>query len=758
MSKEPRPVYWRELDLLGFDKYWKYPHDDSAPIMWAEANNYIYRGRHVARLLGGSFYSNPEIEVLDDLSDLNFQLEVVDLKGMIEKNRMIMELISESTIKFIYNTFLKYKNKVDLFHVSYSGGKDSEVNLDLVMRALPHSSFVVVFGDTMMEFPDTYEAVNKAKARCESEGVKFFVAKSTFTPQQTWKQFGPPTSTIRWCCSVHKTTPQLLLIRDLIGKDSFTEMAFVGVRAQESIKRSTYTDISYGTKHKGQFSCNPILEWGAAEVYLYLYQNNLPINKAYTKGLSRAGCLVCPMASRNSEHMRLRNYSEQVNGFISIIKDLNASDHTPDRIKSYVENSGWKVRKNGRDLTIADRLYEERSVDGTLTIKFKDSRKEWKEWSKTIGTLIERGEGEYTLTFRGTPFNFTISHFNEEFIIVNIKDTSRIDTEFFKRFRRIFRKSHYCVSCKVCEANCKHNNLHFSKDGSLSISNECIQCGDCLEVGNTGCLVYKSLWLSTNTTTMKQKSLDCYATHAPQIDWFNQFVKFGDDFDTNHSLGNNMVPIFKRFLRETEVLKDKNQHGPLYDLFFKNGTEDSIIWSLMLVNAVHNSPLLNWYLRQFGFGVQYTQKYFTEILTNEGTVAQRSTKSIPNDLKKIMNLPMGTIGLGMADKGDKTTGFTFTRLPYHDVDPRIILYALYKYAEACGDFKQFTMSRLFDENIDSDGVSPIRIFGLEEEEMEKILKGLSINYPEFINATFTHDLDNITLKEEKNSADVLSLF
>ena len=32
-SKEPRPVYYRELDILGFDRYWNYPKDDSAPIM-----------------------------------------------------------------------------------------------------------------------------------------------------------------------------------------------------------------------------------------------------------------------------------------------------------------------------------------------------------------------------------------------------------------------------------------------------------------------------------------------------------------------------------------------------------------------------------------------------------------------------------------------------------------------------------------------------------------------------------------------------
>jgi len=42
--------------------------------------------------------------------------------------------------------------------------------------------------------------------------------------------------------------------------------------------------------------------------------------------------------------------------------------------------------------------------------------------------------------------------------------------------------------------------------------------------------------------------------------------------------------------------------------------------------------------------------------------------------------------------------------------------------------------------------------------MEKLLTGLSINYPEFINATFTLDLDNITLRSEKNAQDVLTLF
>lgn len=58
----------------------------------------------------------------------------------------------------------------------------------------------------------------------------------------------------------------------------------------------------------------------------------------------------------------------------------------------------------------------------------------------------------------------------------------------------------------------------------------------------------------------------------------------------------------------------------------------------------------------------------------------------------------------------------------------------------------------------TDGVSPTEIFGLDRNQMEKILNGLTINYPDFLNASFTLDLDNITLNSEKTSQDVLNLF
>jgi len=89
---------------------------------------------------------------------------------------------------------------------------------------------------------------------------------------------------------------------------------------------------------------------------------------------------------------------------------------------------------------------------------------------------------------------------------------------------------------------------------------------------------------------------------------------------------------------------------------------------------------------------------------------------------------------------------------------RVVLYSLYKFAEACDHYFQFTLTRLMDFSIESAGISPAQIFGLDRDEMETILNGLTAKYPEWINATFTHDLDKISLTEDKTSKNVLELF
>lgn len=759
-SKEPRPVYSRELDILGFDKYWNYDKDDSVPLMWAEANNYIYKGRLVAQTKGGTFFTAPVIKLIESPEPEGVKLSPVNIDLMVSKNEKLFEAFVSDTIKGAYNTYLSYKKKVDIFHVSYSGGKDSEVALDIVQRALPHDSFVVIFGDTGMEFPDTYKSVEIAKAKCKKEGIRFYVAKSHLKPIDSWKKFGPPAATIRWCCSVHKTTPQLLLIKDIVGKNAVTEMAFVGVRADESVRRSGYDYISYGTKHKGQYSCNPILTWSSAEVYLYIYANKLHLNEAYKRGNTRAGCLVCPMSANRNDYLNNLCYNESTQPLLDIIHDLDVADKgKEERIRSYIENNGWKARKNGRDLSIAPKDYDESIIGGNLVITFKNANNDWFQWLKTVGTyVIDESKGKVTIDTSDGQYYVDVVKLQEGYLrISTYNDNTPSRTLFLKKLRIVCRKSHYCVSCHVCMANCKYGNLHFDEKGKLTISDKCIKCGKCLDI-DTGCYVYKSLWLSKGLGNMnKKKSIDCYAAHGPKIEWFQEYVKLGNHFKTENSLGNNQVPAFNRFLRDSGVIIG-DAETKLGVMLRDSNLEDNNIWALMLANLAY-TPEVGWYISQFGFNEMIAQSSIVNTLSTTEGVSASALKSIPAALKRIAALPLKHVGFGFTEKSCKEDGGAkFIRTPWLTPSPEVILYSLYKFAEACDGYYQFTMSRLYDSNVESDGVSPVRIFGIEEEEMKKILKGLSINHPDFISVTFTLDLDNINLREDKTAHVVLDLF
>lgn len=254
-SKEPRPVYYKELDILGFDRYWNYAKNDAYPYMWAEANNYYYRGRLVAKTKGGSMCTAPEIVIVEEPEPNGMPLRFVDIPAMVEKNRDLLEKLAAETIKKIYNTYVQYMDKVDVFYVAFSGGKDSIVALDLVQRALPHNKFKVLFGDTGMEFPDTYDVVEAISQQCRENEIEFLRAKSELKPSDSWEMFGPPAVTNRWCCSVHKTGPQVVLLREYLGNRNFRGMAFTGIRGDESATRSEYDDVSLGKKVRGQYSC-----------------------------------------------------------------------------------------------------------------------------------------------------------------------------------------------------------------------------------------------------------------------------------------------------------------------------------------------------------------------------------------------------------------------------------------------------------------------------------------------------------------------
>lgn len=784
-SKEPRPVYYKELDILGFDKYWDYDKNDSFPYMWAEANNYYYRGRLVAKTKGGSLYTPPELVLIEDPEPEGYPLRFVDIPAMVDKNRQLMEQLVQETIKKIYNTFIEYQDKVDVFYVAFSGGKDSVVALDLVQRALPHNCFKVLFGDTGMEFPDKYETVEKIKQICAEEKIEFLQAKSKLKPENTWQIFGPPAVTIRWCCSVHKTTPQIMQLREVLQKPDFTGMAFTGVRGDESLSRSEYDAISYGGKHSGQYSCHPILEWNTAELFLYIYENGLTFNNAYKKGNTRAGCLVCPMSQGKHDYMKYKNYPDDTDLFINKIITTSGKNFSKENYDRFVEQGYWRTRKSGRELSFGHDKHVFEIVKGQNVITVQKKNEYWKEWAKTIGQVTSLGDGEFSIAYEGKSYAIrTIStqEGGEQFTFPNIEN-SKSDIKFLSLFKSVIIKSVYCVNCGYCAAECKSGCIDMAN--GVHISNQCKHCFSCHDI-YSHCLRYNSIKNRIGAKVMT--GLDRYYSFGIKENWLRVYFDYEGTSSFWKSDGDGEVPnkkkdAFLNFVKDAGLVdEDKSLKGKEYkyikykpnkfaEKMFSLGVDDESMWAYLMCNLVYaeDSEEFRWFIKNIPFSETSTPESIKlrldEVMENDKSGLGK--RNICDALKSfLIKTPFGKqLGLGsvidyeekVSSNGRETITLNyFVRGSWKNPDEKVILYALYKFAEACGNYRQFTLTRLLDTSVESAGISPTQIFGLNRETMEKILNGLTFNYPDLIEARFTLGLDNITLKSDKTANEILN--
>lgn len=336
----PRPVWFEELDLLGLDKLgYSYPRVE-APLMWAVNKQYYYRGELMFEAKGANIYDAPTI--IFQKGKETATMAPVDVETMLQRNSDQMFLLENEAIEFIRDTYIAYagvnrahdaikanqaidfealaekvekktkqkmavvkegcdsfdvvpldvanaegkrvllSTRIDRFIASFSGGKDSQVVLDLVTRAIPPTVFEVIYSDTGYELPpslDLYEEVQRYYGE-RFPALKFSIARNHEKVINYWDKIGSPSDSHRWCCSVMKTVPLYRTLKIEDNKQAKV-LAFEGVRAEESVKRNTYNRIGKGVKHSFVINSRPILNWNTTEIFLYLLQYSLPINQAF---------------------------------------------------------------------------------------------------------------------------------------------------------------------------------------------------------------------------------------------------------------------------------------------------------------------------------------------------------------------------------------------------------------------------------------------------------------------------------------------
>lgn len=760
-SKEPRPVYYKELDILGFDKYWSYQKKDIYPYMWAEANKYYYRGRLVAKTKGGSIYTAPEIIIIDDPEPNGEPLHFVDVPAMVEKNHNILGKLVQETIKKIYNCYSEYQKRADVFYVAFSGGKDSIVALDLVQRALPHNAFEVLFGNTDMEFPTTIRLADQVALYCNDKDIPFYTAKADIAATDTWDLFGAPARRLRWCCTVHKTAPVINKLCEIHGMKHIHSMMITGVRGDESPTRSDYDELSLGKKLPGQYSFHPILEWSSAEVFLYIFANNLPLNEAYKFGFNRVGCIMCPNSSEKHEYIKHECFPEIVSVFCDKIIANSKKDLSGDNAKRFLEIGGWKTRFSGRELKFSENErfeYEGNKRSHKFTVT--DLRPQWQTWYKAIGDLHKNSETEYLMQYDGI-IRRCILQQDENKTIFEIENNGKTKNsiEFIYYFKNVLAKTQYCIQCKACVAECPNRNIEMC-NGELSISDKCIHCHACLKILN-GCLYYNSVKGSKTVKTIK--GLNRYLSVGVDAEWVKEYLH-----DQSFEPGNRKTDVMFGLMNDAGITSHKKLTE--FGTFIQGCDIDSNrIWALLLCNLVY-SPAFGWYVHHIPFREKYIESNLLLDMGEDSSKKDGGKKArgeFWNGFKTILdtNKSFKEIGLGIPEIETKTNKngeikkkmISIIRLPWQNPDPLVILYSIYKFAEECGEYYQFTLTRLLDHTIDSEGISPTEIFGLGRSEMEKLLTGLNINYPNFITAQFNLDLDTITLNVEKKAKDVLSL-
>lgn len=234
--------------------------------------------------------------------------------------------------------------------VAYSGGKDSDVILELAKMA--GVNYKAIYKNTTIDPPGTIK-------HCHDNGVEVMKPKRTFF--ELIELAGYPNRFKRFCCNYLKEYKVL-------------DKCIMGVRKAESTKRAArYKEPTecryYGSKKVHVEAIYPILDWTDEDIVEFIVERGIQLHPLYYRAdgtidpKRRLGCMCCPLASLHKRIEQFDKYPNMVKAYIRAGQKYREQHPDAKQTQKYDNAFDWFVR----DVFYLDQAHWEQSRQGMFT-------------------------------------------------------------------------------------------------------------------------------------------------------------------------------------------------------------------------------------------------------------------------------------------------------------------------------------------------------------------------------------------------------